>query len=277
MASRDDLEAINRYFGTVAAKTAAAQNLKQSWAKWWKENRRSWLDYSEEEYNTARSMRNKFDLANAITTTEKAVVQQHQGAKRIIMRPTLRKGMTGKKGSDIGEAILLWRLFLGKSDLKPAAGVTSYDFGTASEKYTKEFQKSAGLAQTGVVDDKTWVAYESRIKTASPPVKAKAVAAETQGEANKAAAMAAAVAKPSTVPKPVTPEATAVVSATIPVKLKTKAKETAATVKTAATVVVDKAKTASADMPMWQRILAVGVLGIGALVGYKAMGEKRRA
>jgi len=276
MASRDDLEAINRYFETVGVKTAAAKAVKQSWAKWWKQNRRSWLDYSEEEYNAARSMRNKFDLANASTAAEKAVVQQHQGVKRTIMRPTLKKGMSGKKGSDIGEAILLWRLFLGKPDLKPAAAVTSYDFGAASEKYTKEFQKSAGLAQTGVVDDTTWAAYESRMKTAPAPVKAKAVAVETQGEANKAAAMAAAVAKPPTAPKTTAPAVTAPVS-TIPVKLESKVRETVATVKTAASAVADKAKTASADMPMWQRILAVGVLGIGALVGYKAIGEKKRA
>src|SRR3954466_10873245 len=98
-------------------------------------------------------------------------------------RPTLKKGMSGKKGTDIGEAILLWRLFLGKPELKPAAGVSSYDFGAATEKATKEWQKSVGLPATGIVDENTWIVYDGRMAIAPPVVQAAAHAAETAGEA----------------------------------------------------------------------------------------------
>ncbi len=197
-------------------------------------------------------------------------------------RPTLKKGMSGKKGTELGEAILLWRLFLGKPELKPAAGTTVYDFGNLADKYTKEYQKSVGLKDDGVVGPVTWNTYDTRMAVAPAPVKAAAKAIETQGEANKAAAMAAAVAKPPAAPKPAAPKPPTPVAAKSPVATaaaaiaaaptaKAKAQEAATQVKLMANTVAVKAKAVKDDMPMWQRILSVGLLGLGGLVGWKAI------
>jgi len=74
-----NMEAINRYFmETAKVKTKAAEKIKQEWMKWWKDNRRSVTWYDQEEYDIARNMRNRFDLANTITTVERADVERHQ-------------------------------------------------------------------------------------------------------------------------------------------------------------------------------------------------------
>jgi hypothetical protein len=191
-------------------------------------------------------------------------------------RPILKKGMSGKKGTDVGEAILLWRMFLGKPELKPAAGVTSYDFGAATDKATKEWQSSVGLAPTGVVDAKTWAVYDGRIAVAPPAVQAAAHAAEATGEAKKAAVMAAAVAKPAAAKpaaaKSQTPAVqTPVAPASAPAAIKAKAQEVAAQAKTVASNTVAKVKAHSDGMSGWKRALSVGLLGLAGLVGYKAI------
>lgn len=186
-------------------------------------------------------------------------------------RPTIKLGSSGKKGTDVGEAILLWRLFLGKPELKPAANATQYDFGSATDKYTKAWQTSVGLKADGIVGPSTWAAYDARMAKAPPAVQAKAVAVETQGEANKAAAMAKAVAakptpKPTPAPKPATKPiaTTAPVSATPLQRAKERVTSQVAAVKNK---VVAKKET----MAPWQRGLAAGFIAIGALIGIKAL------
>lgn len=194
-------------------------------------------------------------------------------------RPTLKKGMSGKKGTEIGEAILLWRLFLGKPELKPAAGVTSYDFGAATDKYTREFQTSVGLPSNGVVNDAVWAVYDGRMSVAPPVVQSTARAVEAQGEANKAAAMAAAVAAkaaPKPAPKPTAtpaakPPVAPMTATTVKTALQSQVKNTVNTVKEAASTIASKAQAKKAEMPGWQRMLTVGLLGLAGLVGYKAV------
>lgn len=66
----DDMEAINKFFmETAKVKTPAAEKIKKEWMAWWKEHK-TWWGYSDEEFDTARNMRNKFNLANASTFTE---------------------------------------------------------------------------------------------------------------------------------------------------------------------------------------------------------------
>lgn len=74
-----NMDAVNRYFmETAKVRTKAAEKIKQEWMEWWKENRRSLTWYDQEEYDIARNMRNRFDLANTVSVAERAGVQQHQ-------------------------------------------------------------------------------------------------------------------------------------------------------------------------------------------------------
>lgn len=95
-----DMEAINRYFMQQAAiKTPAAEKLKQEWMKWWKENQRSWLDYTVEEFDTARNMKHKFDVANEPTQAGKAQVAAQQAralTSEEAMGETRRAGTAGQ-------------------------------------------------------------------------------------------------------------------------------------------------------------------------------------
>jgi hypothetical protein len=78
---KDNMEAINRYFmQQVTVKTAAAEKVKQEWMQYWKDTKRDWTWYSQEEYDKARNLRNKFDLANAVTAEAKVAVAAHQAA-----------------------------------------------------------------------------------------------------------------------------------------------------------------------------------------------------
>ena len=76
MSERDDnMEAINKYFmETAKIKTAAAEKLKREWMVWWKEHK-GW-SYSDDEYDEARNMRNKFNLANAVSAMDHATVAE---------------------------------------------------------------------------------------------------------------------------------------------------------------------------------------------------------
>lgn len=185
-------------------------------------------------------------------------------------RPTLRKGMSGAAGTDTGEAILLWRKFLGKPELLPPPGTKTYDFGKATHDATVEFQKKNGLEGDGVVGPVTWAKYEQRTGASAPaPVQVKAAAANLESEAAKAAAMARAVTKPAT-PKP-QPTAPTPVTASTPME---KVKEVRSNVQNKIQETVDTLKTKSDAMPMWQRILSVGLIGLAGLAGYKAVAKK---
>ena len=181
-------------------------------------------------------------------------------------RPTIKKGMSGKKGTEIGEAILLWRLYLGKPELKPAPGTTVYDFGAATDKATREWQKKHGMKEDGVVDDLDWAKYDQLIAVAPPVVQAKAAAAEIQSEANKAATMVAKIqGKTPPKPKPAAVPANPAAKAVAAVKEKTvQARQRVQSV--AATV-----KSKTDGMSFWQRVGAGAGVLFASVVGYKAL------
>lgn len=207
-------------------------------------------------------------------------------------RPTLKKGMSGKKGTEVGEAILLWRMFLGKPELKPAPGTTNYDFGSATDKATREFQTAAGIPSTGVVDDLTWAAYDAKVAGSHPVVQAKAAAAETQAvanvaaaqvkkqvesEAQRVAAMTSAVkgkpapkpaAKPASTPKPSSGTSSEDTAANIAWYKKAQ-QNVAVKTKAAAAKTRDKLESMTIG-----GVITAGVIGLLGLVGYKAVKSK---
>lgn len=78
---KDNMEAINRYFMQgVTVKTAAAEKIKKEWMQFWKDAKRDWTWYTQEEYDKARNMRNRFDLANAVSKDQKVAVAAYQAA-----------------------------------------------------------------------------------------------------------------------------------------------------------------------------------------------------
>lgn len=204
-------------------------------------------------------------------------------------RPTLKKGMSGKKGTEVGEAILLWRMFLGKPELKPAPGTTNYDFGSATDKATREFQTAAGITANGIVDDITWAAYDAKMASAHPVVQAKAKAAETQAVANVAAAQVAKQVENET-------QRVAAMTAAVQGKTAPKAKQTAKTsptpssgttpedtaaniawYKKAQKSVATKSKAAAlktkekVESMTIGGVITAGVIALAALVGYKVV------
>lgn len=98
MADSADLEAINKYFmETIVIKTPAAEKIKKEWMTWWRENKRDWTSYSDEEYAHARNMRNRLNLANSTTVKEKAHVEQ---AIKTGLTTEEMKGETRTAGTD---------------------------------------------------------------------------------------------------------------------------------------------------------------------------------
>jgi len=95
----EDMKAINRYFMEQAQiKTPAAEKVKQEWMKFWKETERTLTWYSQDEYDAARNLKHKFDLANTTNAAEKASVkeQQAKGITSEEMRgETRRAGTSG--------------------------------------------------------------------------------------------------------------------------------------------------------------------------------------
>ena len=97
---KDDMEAINRFFmeGTVV-KTREAEKIKQEWIKWWKDNKRDWTWYTQEEYDHARNIRNRFHMANAVTSEQKTEVAAYIASAKLtreeLQGETRRAGTTG--------------------------------------------------------------------------------------------------------------------------------------------------------------------------------------
>jgi hypothetical protein len=74
MLLKDNMEAINRYFMEGKVRTAAAEKVKQEWMRYWKDTKRDWTYYNQEEYDQARNIKHKFDLANATSSAERTHV-----------------------------------------------------------------------------------------------------------------------------------------------------------------------------------------------------------
>ena len=82
------------------------------------------------------------------------------GSKKETMatRPTLHSGLSGSKGTAVGDAILTWRNYMG---LPPAANETNYSFGPATITKTKAWQSANGLSADGVVGPASWAKYDA--------------------------------------------------------------------------------------------------------------------
>jgi len=96
----DNMNAINRYFmEQVTIRTPAAERVKQEWMAWWKENKRDWTWYTQDEYDHARNLRNKLNLANAKSDAERVSVAAHiataKGSTEEQMGEVRRSGTSG--------------------------------------------------------------------------------------------------------------------------------------------------------------------------------------
>lgn len=80
-----DMNAINKFFmETAKVNTPAAEKVKQEWMQFWKDTERTFSWYSQEEFDQARNLRNRFNLANAKTDAARVAVaaQQASGVTR---------------------------------------------------------------------------------------------------------------------------------------------------------------------------------------------------
>lgn len=175
-------------------------------------------------------------------------------------RPTLRNGMKGNRGTPTGDAIFLWRNYIG---LTPAKDVTVYDFGQMSHDRTKEWQKKHGLSDDGVVGPMSWAKYDAlQYGPPAPPASPAAEeAADKIAASQKPPSQAAQVAAtniaakqppaPTPAPKAATAPAMTIASMTVPPVV----------TETAMTVV-----NAVKDAPLWQKVTG-GILGVVLSVG----------
>lgn len=72
----ENLDALNKYFMTTKIKTKEAEKLKTSWLQWWETL--GWYDLSvdPDTFDIARNRKNAFDLANAVSASEKTSIKE---------------------------------------------------------------------------------------------------------------------------------------------------------------------------------------------------------
>lgn len=73
MSMPEDLAAIDRYMKNTPVLTAAARAVKDEWVVWY-DGIGWWGSYSQANYDHARNVRNRFNLANAVTAEDRAWV-----------------------------------------------------------------------------------------------------------------------------------------------------------------------------------------------------------
>lgn len=183
----DDAEAVFRMMQSVTPKTDKAATLRAQFLTWYKQS--SWYDknFSQSWYDEMRSRKNAFNIANAVTEADKALVtrvlttgmtaEEMQGKPRPAI--DVKTGLVGtalkkppavpvvggnpsftrnlKKGLQ-GEDVKKWQTFLG---LTPPTGY----FDALTDTRTREYQKKNGLTVDGIVGPKT-------LKQAFPVAKA---------------------------------------------------------------------------------------------------------
>jgi len=191
-------------------------------------------------------------------------------------RPVLKKGMSGKAGTAVGDAIFLWRNFMG---LPPAAGVKVFDFGTQTHDRTVAWQIAQQLSsRDGRVGPESWARYDSlQYGPPAPPVVEAATKAaaglKQESEAPAPAAVAAsATIKKTKPPAKVAPAAvaasqkiTAATTTPTPVMSVPKTVEEA---KVVATVAASKVVKVVEDSPLWLR---VGGTALGVVFAIKGL------
>lgn len=68
----DNVEAIDRYIKNAPLNTKAAGAIRDEWTRFFDEF--SWSYATQEQYDRARNLRNRFNLANAVTQSDKEQV-----------------------------------------------------------------------------------------------------------------------------------------------------------------------------------------------------------
>lgn len=172
-------------------------------------------------------------------------------------RPVLKKGMKGNKGTELGNAIFLWRNFVG---LQPAANVTVYDYGPLTVEKTKAFQKKHKLKENGEVDAATWAKYDSLQYGPPPPPGVSNAAKEAAdkiaaSQPPPSSAAQEAAAKIAAAPKKVAP------APKVPAIQSTPAAVVAAVPKNLTEVKEQVSKVIDAT-PLWMRIVG-GAVSVG--------------
>ena len=168
----EDLEAINRYMLGAEAKTPKAKQIKGEWPIWYSDLGWYAKSYDQSVYDEARSRRNAFNIANAVTPEQKADVEQVL-TKGLTTEQMLGQGdrpsidtKTGKvttekttyaattlghktiKMGSTGPDVVAWQDILGiKADGK---------FGLGTDQSTRAWQSRNGLKPDGVVGPATW-------------------------------------------------------------------------------------------------------------------------
>ena len=185
-----DLDAINTYIMSTPAASPGADAIQKAWAPWYNANSGTFV--SDDTWNEARSRRNAFQLANAVTPEQQAGIknvlatsvtpEELQGKPRPIIdvntgkvtpvpaagktslgvpvgtpgasnHPTLRQGASGPD-------VTLWQSIV---------GVTEPNFGPATLTATKNWQSAHGLTADGIVGPKTWSAATGKpVLTTTP-------------------------------------------------------------------------------------------------------------
>ena len=186
MSQSEDMDAINRYMRTTPLVTPEAFQIKDAFIRWW--DNLNFLDrtLSQAAYDEARTRRNQLNIANQKTERDKAEMkeviargsstEEYQGGKappidkatgRVgtqVSKPTVAptpstmpdkntptvgktraKLQLGSRGEDVHE----WQKFLG---ISPTTGY----FGEVTVAKTKNYQKSNGLKDDGIVGPMTW-------------------------------------------------------------------------------------------------------------------------
>lgn len=79
-------------------------------------------------------------------------------------RPTIKQGMSGAPGTDIGDAIALWRNYLASTGygagLAVPANASRIDFGAGTAAATKKWQTDHQLKNDGEIGPKGWAKYD---------------------------------------------------------------------------------------------------------------------
>jgi len=273
----DDIDAINAYFNATVANTPAAAKIKADFLDQYANL--GWFDKntSSSVYDSIRSQKNAFNIANAVTEADKAKVTQvltsgltteemgGQARPNIDLvtgkvtqakappAPGAAKHATIRQGSK-GADVIAWQNVL---SMKPD-GV----FGPALVSATKTFQKAHGLTVDGVVGPMTWSAAIGKPVAEAPVDKLSPTGAT------------AAINTPRGVTFTPTPSAPKPNIATggVPVTAAQLAANSAAG-KTSAAVTAAKTKIQSVEagimggssLPLWSKILiGIGVIGSGA-------------
>ena len=74
----EDIDAINEFFAREPIHTSEAAKIKDEWIKWHDDLGWYSKNYDSAAYDEARNIRNRFNIANAITAEDKAFVRTVQ-------------------------------------------------------------------------------------------------------------------------------------------------------------------------------------------------------